>query len=87
MRASAKIYDVIRIDHFIGVVKYFAIPAEATSAAGGKWMPGPGINLINAINSVLGNSLVIAEDLGVSQMTISRVEKKIKEKFAAEMAK
>ena len=29
----------------------------------------------------------IAEDLGVSQMTISRVEKKIKEKFAAEMAK
>lgn len=29
----------------------------------------------------------IAEDLGVSQMTISRVERKIKEKFAAELAK
>jgi RNA polymerase sigma-B factor len=29
----------------------------------------------------------IAEELGVSQMTISRVERKIKEKFAAELAK
>lgn len=76
MRASAKIYDVIRIDHFIGVVKYFAIPAEATTAAGGKWMPGPGIKLINAMNSVLGNSLVIAEDLGVLDEKVETLLKK-----------
>ena len=24
---SAKLYDVIRIDHFIGIVKYYTIPA------------------------------------------------------------
>ena len=76
MRASAKIYDVIRIDHFIGVVKYFSIPADATTAIGGKWMPGPGIKLINAINSVLGKSLVIAEDLGVSDERVEALLKK-----------
>lgn len=66
MGASAKIYDVIRIDHFIGVVKYYAIPADSDTAIEGKWMPGPGAKLVNAINSVLGDSLVIAEDLGVT---------------------
>ena len=39
-------------------------------------MPGPGINLINAINSVLGNSLVIAEDLGVSDEKVEALLKK-----------
>ncbi len=27
MKASARLYDVVRIDHFIGVTKYYAIPA------------------------------------------------------------
>ena len=76
MRASAKIYDVIRIDHFIGIVKYYSIPAESETAATGKWMPGPGAKLTNAINSVLGDSLVIAEDLGVSNDKVIALLKK-----------
>ena len=76
MGASAKIYDVIRIDHFIGVVKYYSIPADATTAIEGKWMPGPGAKLINAINTVLGDSLVIAEDLGVSDEKVDALLKK-----------
>ncbi len=77
MGASAKIYDVIRIDHFIGVVKYYAIPAGSTTAATGKWMPGPGAKLTTAINSVLGDSLVIAEDLGVSNEKVEALLKKM----------
>ena len=77
MGASAKIYDVIRIDHFIGVVKYYSIPAGATTAIEGKWMPGPGAKLTTAINSVLGDSLVIAEDLGVSNEKVEALLKKM----------
>lgn len=77
MRASAKIYDVIRIDHFIGVVKYYAIPAGSNTAIDGKWMPGPGAKLTNAINSVLGDSLVIAEDLGVTNDKVVALLKKM----------
>ena len=32
MKASAKLYDAVRIDHFIGVVQYYAIPYGAVTA-------------------------------------------------------
>lgn len=65
MAYSTKIYDVIRIDHFIGVVRYYAIPAESTTAVNGSWQAGPGQKLTNAIDSAIGSAQVIAEDLGV----------------------
>ncbi len=65
MAYSARIYDVIRIDHFIGIVRYFAIPAGDCNAHRGEWRKGPGIKLTGAIDSVLGETKVIAEDLGV----------------------
>ncbi len=65
MAYSAGIYDVIRIDHFIGVVRYYAIPAADTTAANGSWQPGPGRKLTDAIHSAIGSAQVIVEDLGV----------------------
>lgn len=65
MKANAALYDVIRIDHFVGVVNYWSIPAKCKTAKKGKWIKGPGMLLTNAINESIGDSLVIAEDLGV----------------------
>lgn len=62
--ASAGLYDIIRIDHFIGVVRYFSIPVDKATKDG-HYEPGPGSKLTEAINSVLGNAKIIAEDLGV----------------------
>lgn len=62
---SAKIFDVIRIDHFIGIVNYYSIPSGATTAKNGVWLKGPGEKLVNAINSTIGRKKIIAEDLGV----------------------
>lgn len=64
MRANAAMYDVIRIDHFVGVVRYYSIPALEMTAKGGKWNKGPGKKLTDAIESVIGQSKIIAEDLG-----------------------
>lgn len=66
MQANAKLYDVIRIDHFIGVVKYYSVPAEDPDARGGKWNKGPGKKLTDIIEQSVGDSKIIAEDLGVS---------------------
>lgn len=64
MASSAKIYDVVRIDHFIGIVRYYAIPYGDATAENGAWRKGPGEKLIRAISGAMGSSRVIAEDLG-----------------------
>ena len=76
MEHSAKLYDVIRIDHFIGMTKYYSIPAEDKDATNGKWNPGPGMKLIDAINEAVGDKRIIAEDLGVKMPEVEEVLKK-----------
>lgn len=76
MEHSAKLYDVIRIDHFIGMVKYYAIPAEDSDARNGKWIKGPGMKLIKAITESVGDKKVIAEDLGVKMPEVVQVLEK-----------
>lgn len=72
MKAAARIYDVIRIDHFIGIVRYYVIPVDQ-SAKEGWYQMGPGMKLIHAIDEVLGDAKVIAEDLGVLVPKVGKV--------------
>ncbi|SET62527.1 4-alpha-glucanotransferase [[Clostridium] polysaccharolyticum] len=63
--AASRLYDVIRIDHFIGIVNYYVIPADKAGKYG--WFEkGPGIKLLNALSTCLGNAKIIAEDLGAA---------------------
>ena len=64
LRAAAKRYDVIRIDHFRGFAGYYAIPYGAENARGGQWLPGPGMDFIKAIQTAMPDTPMIAEDLG-----------------------
>ncbi len=73
MKASAQLYDVIRIDHFIGIVKYYTIPADMPDARQGEYVKGPGQKLLDAINESIGNKKIIAEDLGVEVPEVSRI--------------
>ena len=66
MSANAELYDIVRIDHFIGVVRYYSIPVDDPNAKNGRWRKGPGKKLTDAIDSSIGNSRIIAEDLGVT---------------------
>lgn len=75
IKASAKLYDVIRIDHFIGVVRYFCIPVELATKDG-HYEAGPGEKLTAAINSALGDANIIAEDLGVRYEPVCELLKK-----------
>lgn len=76
MEISAERYDVIRIDHFIGIVNYYSIPAESETAMVGEWRKGPGEKLTRVINDVVGAGRIIAEDLGiVTQPVVDLMEK------------
>ncbi len=65
MKTSSKLYDVIRIDHFIGIVNYYSIPVDCPTAVEGEWKMGPGKKLTDVIKNAIGNAKIIAEDLGV----------------------
>ena len=75
MAASAKLYEVIRIDHFIGIVKYYTIPADMPDARQGEYRQGPGQKLLDAINESIGDKKIIAEDLGVEVPEVAKILK------------
>jgi 4-alpha-glucanotransferase len=57
--------DVVRLDHFRGFEAYWEIPAGATTAINGCWVPAPGQAFFEAMRRRLGSLPLIAEDLGV----------------------
>lgn len=56
--------DLIRIDHFRGLVHTWQIPAASPTAAGGRWVPSPGPALLWALRRRIPRLRLIAEDLG-----------------------
>lgn len=58
-------FDGIRIDHFRAIESFWEVPADSPTAKVGKMTKGPGMKLINAIKEECGNTLIIAEDLGL----------------------
>ena len=64
LRAAAKMYDVVRLDHFRGFESYWSVPAGEKTAASGKWEKGPGMDFVNAVRTALPDLSFIAEDLG-----------------------
>lgn len=60
-----ELYDIVRLDHFRGFDRYYAVPAGAPTAESGEWRNGPGLELFEAAERALGHLNIIAEDLGV----------------------
>ena len=65
IKRSCELYDIVRIDHFRGFDRFYAIPEGAPTAETGEWRQGPGMKLFAAAESALGDVKIIAEDLGV----------------------
>ena len=64
MAAASKLYDVIRLDHFRGFEAYWAVPYGDATAKNGRWITGPGLDFIRALQEYLPQLRLIAEDLG-----------------------
>ena len=65
MRATLKVVDVVRVDHFRGFAACWEIPGGDQTAERGQWVEAPGRQLFTAIRKALGDLPLIAEDLGV----------------------
>lgn len=75
MRAMSHMYDLVRVDHFIGFANYYSIPYGATTAKTGAWVPGPGKHLFETFRKELPGLHIIAEDLGVQNNRVRRLLK------------
>ena len=65
VRALLAHVDLIRLDHFRGFAAAWHIPAGASTARSGQWIPGPGAELFSTVQKELGALPFLAEDLGV----------------------
>src|SRR5438067_4184816 len=65
VRATLRLVDIARIDHFRGFAACWEIPGGDQTAERGRWVEAPGRELFTAIREALGELPIIAEDLGV----------------------
>lgn len=65
LKKASELYDVVRIDHFRGLDRYYAIPLGAKTAETGEWRDGPAMKLFEAVKLHISSLEIIAEDLGI----------------------
>ncbi|MGN0649713.1 MAG: 4-alpha-glucanotransferase [Oscillospiraceae bacterium] len=75
MAFAKKLYDIVRIDHFLGLDRYYAIPFGEKSARYGSWHEGPRYPLFEAIERKTGSGGILAEDLGILTPSAERLLK------------
>ncbi|MBR2421160.1 MAG: 4-alpha-glucanotransferase [Oscillospiraceae bacterium] len=75
MGAAGERYDMVRLDHFRGFESYWAIPYGDATARNGKWMPGPGMDFVDAMHHQLPQIPMIAEDLGFLTKEVKDLQK------------
>jgi 4-alpha-glucanotransferase len=58
-------FDMVRIDHFRAIEKFYQIPARHRTARKGRWVAGPGRDFLKALQKIAGPGKLVAEDLGI----------------------
>jgi 4-alpha-glucanotransferase len=76
-RRTLELFDLARIDHFRGFVSYWAVPAGAKTAKGGRWVRGPGSEPFEAARCELGDLPLVAEDLGAITPAVVRLRERL----------
>jgi 4-alpha-glucanotransferase len=65
MERNLKLCDIVRIDHFRGLVAYWEVPSTEETAINGKWIEAPAMDFFNHLMRKFPLLPIIAEDLGV----------------------
>ncbi len=75
MGMAARLFDVVRIDHFRGLESYWSVPFGDETARNGRWNKGPDKDFVDALRAAYPDVDVIAEDLGfLTQEVLDLVE-------------
>ncbi|MBD3263651.1 MAG: 4-alpha-glucanotransferase [Candidatus Omnitrophica bacterium] len=72
---NLKLFDMLRIDHFRGLVAFWQVPANESTAINGKWIKVPVRDFLNTLFRKFNPFPIIAEDLGTITPDVKRVMK------------
>lgn len=78
LRGNAKLFDILRIDHFRAFDTYWKIPAHCKTAIDGTWEEAPGYALFDSIYKELPGIKIVAEDLGLLRPEVYKLRDKYK---------
>jgi 4-alpha-glucanotransferase len=59
------LHDVVRVDHFRGLVAFWEVPAHEANAVNGRWVQVPTDDFFNALFRRFFSLPIVAEDLGL----------------------
>ena len=76
MKRMFELFDMVRIDHFRAIDSAWEIPAHHPTAEHGKWVEGPGDELLEAILAASPDGGLVAEDLGIIPDSVAELRKK-----------
>ena len=71
----SELFDVIRIDHFRGLESFYAVKYGEKTARNGRWIKGPGMDLVGRLLSWFPEQGFIAEDLGYQTPELKKLLK------------
>ena len=72
---TAKLFDIIRIDHFRAFDTYWRIPSSCPTAIEGKWMLAPGYEFFDTLFEQYPDIHIIVEDLGFLTPSVLKLVK------------
>ena len=64
MHHNLTLTDMVRLDHFRGLVAYWEVPATEPSAVNGEWVQAPAVDFLKKLLKRFPYLPIIAEDLG-----------------------
>ena len=73
LNAMGELFDLLRVDHFIGFANYYAIPFGAKNARTGEWKLGPRRKFFRRVRKAAPYVNIIAEDLGEVNARVRRL--------------
>ncbi|MBD3219376.1 MAG: 4-alpha-glucanotransferase [candidate division Zixibacteria bacterium] len=76
LRHNFRQFDIIRIDHFRGLVAYWEVPNGEETAINGKWVTVPVDDFFNAMLKHFFLPPIVAEDLGMITAEVRETLKK-----------
>jgi len=77
MQRNAELFDLVRIDHFRGLVASWEVAADSPTAVQGQWVEAPAREFFSALLRRFPRLRIVAEDLGMITPDVREVMRSI----------